>query len=103
MTAAGSTVLYAQQSVQAQFRGVLERLTLIGLAGAAPFIRRIATGHIRPRSRRINLTGCRIALLRMGKRSSRHASGNGSTNRQNAVVHHRLTLDPKPHRTVNGR
>jgi len=33
--AAGSTLLYAQQSAQAHFRGVLERLTLIGLAGAA--------------------------------------------------------------------
>jgi hypothetical protein len=35
LKAAGSTLLYAQQSVQAHFRGVLERLTLIGLAGAA--------------------------------------------------------------------
>ena len=29
----GTTLLYAQQPVQAYFRGVLERLTLIALAG----------------------------------------------------------------------
>jgi hypothetical protein len=39
----------------------------------------------------------------MRKRGSGHARGNGGTNRQNAVIHHRLCIDPKPHRTVNGQ
>ena len=76
----------------------------IGCAGAAAVIDGVATGHIGSRSRRIDRAGGRrIALLRMGKRGSRRASGNGSTNRQNAVDHHRFCIDPKPHRTVNGR
>ena len=44
-----------------------------------------------------------LALLRVDQRTSRCGSHNGSTNRQNAVNHHRFCIDPKPHRTVNGR
>ena len=76
----------------------------IGGAGATAFIDRITAGHIGAGSGRIHCARRRrIGLLRLGKRGSRRAHGSDGTNRQNAVNHHRFCIDPKAHRTVNGR